>query len=447
VENSESRISRLKDHAGQIIRHVIESINPSNAVSRFIMREGHNLRIGQRMLNLDNFASLYVLSVGKGACAMADPVEDALGDRITGGLISSKYGHSHDMRILPVIEAAHPVPDSQSVMCAEKSRALASRLGERDLLLVLISGGGSAIWCGPVENLLLEHKQQVTSELLSCGATIHEINVVRKHLSCIKGGRLAEAAHPATVISLALSDVIGDDFTSISSGPTVSDPSTFADAVSIIRKYEIENSIPEKAARHLHRGVNGDYCDIPKPVDEMVQHDLQIIVGSNDLARQAATNLGKTLGYNTYVLDSPVTGEAREAAVMLSDIAKTIRTGTGQVEPPALVVAGGETIVRIKGNGKGGRNQEMALAAAIELAGTQNMLFVSFGTDGNDGPTDAAGAYADSNTLSLAAKQNLDASIYLNNNDSYNFFSRIGDLLITGPTGSNVMDIQLLFVI
>ena len=430
----------------KIIDNVINRIDPSKAVKRFLSLSGDTLSVGDNQLNLGTYGRITVIATGKGACAMAQAAESILADRIDAGLACTKYGHAANLKYSRVLEAAHPIPDEQSIVCANESLALAGSLGADDLLLVLISGGGSAIWCSPVEGLTLMDKRQVTDELLSCGATIHEINTVRKHLSRIKGGQLAVAAHPARVVTLALSDVIGDDLTSISSGPTVPDRYTFRDALNIINEYGLSDRIPPPAFEYLKNGHAGLNPETAKPFDESFSNDIQVIIGSNRIAVDAARETAESIGYNSHVVQGPVTGEAREAAINLCQLAKGIQSGQGPVESPAVIIAGGETTVAIKGDGRGGRNQEMALAAAIELESTEGITFVSFGTDGNDGPTDAAGGIADSHSLVKAVKHGMDASDYLSRNDSYTFLSKLDDLIVTGPTGSNVMDIQLIFV-
>ncbi|MBU1318561.1 MAG: glycerate kinase [candidate division Zixibacteria bacterium] len=439
-------IDGIRNHIDSIILQAIRSADPGNAVRNKLSRDGSIVIAGTRQLDLDDYSSLSVIAGGKGACSMARAAEDILGSRIAGGLVCTKHGYADTLKVLPVLEAGHPIPDKMSVRCADSAIEIASRLTNQDLLLVLLSGGASAVWCSPVQGVSLQDKQAVTSSLLSCGATIHEVNTVRKHLSRIKGGRLAEGAHPAAIITLVLSDVTGDDLTSISSGPTVPDPNTFRDAMGVIGRYDIAASIPGSALDHIQRGVIGEAPETPKPGDRSFENDYQIIVGSNSIARAAAADCGRSLGYNTVVIPDPIIGEARDAAVRLCGLAEQIASGKGLVEPPALIVAGGETTVTITGNGKGGRNQEMALAAAIELERLKNVTFVSFGTDGTDGPTDAAGAIADSDTIRKANAVGFNAQAYLANNDSYHFFQKLGDLIVTGPTGTNVMDIQLVFI-
>ncbi len=441
-----SVIGKLRDDAGAMIRRVIESVDPENAVKKQLSLDGSMLTVGPTRHNLEDYNRIVVLAGGKAACPMARATLDVLADYGKSGIVCTKYEHASEVDKLDVLEAAHPVPDEKSVECATRTIEIARNLGEEDLALVLISGGASAIWCGPVEGVTLDDKQVTTSALLRCGADIHEMNCIRKHLSVIKGGRLAETAHPARVISLMLSDVTGDDMTSIASGPTVPDPSTFSNALDIIEKYGIADKLPESVVSHLEAGARNPEMETPKPFAGDFEDDFQLIVGSNDRAKQAADELGQSLGYKTYVVERPLTGEARDAAHFLCNMAKEMREGRQNDGKPLMIIAGGETTVTIRGDGTGGRNQEMALQAAIELSSFPDVCFVSFGTDGNDGPTDAAGAYADSDTVLRARKQNLDPSAYLQNNDSYNFFKKLDDLVITGPTGTNVMDIQLVLI-
>lgn len=421
-------------------------MDPENAVKRQLSLDGTMLTVGPTKRNLEDYSRIVVLAGGKAACPMARATLDVLGTYAESGLVCTKYGHANEVDRLDVLEAAHPVPDDKSVECATRTIEIADGLGENDLAIVLISGGASAIWCGPIEGITLDDKQATTSALLRCGADIHEMNCIRKHLSVIKGGRLAETAHPAQVISMMLSDVTGDDMTSIASGPTVPDPSTFTNALDIIRKYDIADELPRSVISHLEEGARDPEMETPKSFAGDFEDDFQLIVGSNDRAKQAADELAQSLGYETYVVERPLSGEARDAAHFLCNMAKEMREGRHGNSEPLMIIAGGETTVTIRGNGTGGRNQEMALQAAIELSSFPDICFVSFGTDGNDGPTDAAGAYADSDTVLRARKENLDPSEFLKNNDSYNFFKKLDDLVMTGPTGTNVMDIQLVLI-
>jgi hydroxypyruvate reductase len=323
---------------------------------------------------------------------------------------------------------------------------LAQQAGERDLVLCLLSGGGSALSPAPPPGITLKEKQQLTGLLLECGATINEINTLRKHLSRLKGGQLARCAAPATLITLVLSDVVGDRLDVIASGPTVPDPSTFAECHEIIAQYALAERLPGSIRTYLQRGLSGDIPETPKAQDPVFARCQTVIIGSNRIALQAACAEAQALGYATLVLSSSVQGEAREIARFYAAIGREIRDSGMPLPPPACILSGGETTVTIQGAGKGGRNQEFALAAALDIAEWDGIVVLSGGTDGTDGPTDAAGAVADGQTLSRAQALGLDAESYLKRSDSYPFFAALDDLLMTGPTGTNVMDIYLVLV-
>jgi glycerate 2-kinase len=359
-------------------------------------------------------------------------VERLIGARITAGEINVKDGHGAKLRRIKINECGHPVPDQRGVAGARRIAQIASQAGPDDLVICLISGGASALLPLPAPSITLVQKQKITRSLLACGASIHEINCVRKHISAIKGGQLARLAYPATLLTLILSDVVGDDLDVIGSGPTVPDPSTVAGARAILNKYGIPNKL------HME--------ETPKPGDKVFQKTRNVIVGSNALAVDAAAIEAGRLGFNTLVLSTSLVGEAREVARVHAAIAREIQVAGRPVKVPACVISGGETTVTIRGKGLGGRNQEFALAAAIDIAGLGDTVILSAGTDGTDGPTDAAGAIADGATLARAQALHLDAPEYLANNDSYRFLDATGDLIKTGPTGTNVADIQLILV-
>ncbi|MCW9050500.1 MAG: glycerate kinase, partial [Deltaproteobacteria bacterium] len=323
---------------------------------------------------------------------------------------------------------------------------LASSADEKTLVICLISGGGSALMPLPVDGVTLEDKQETTKVLLACGATIHEINTIRKHLSFIKGGGLAKAVYPATLITLILSDVVGDDLDSIASGPCVPDSRTFADCRLILRKYAIETEIPSSVVRHIDSGIAGKVPETPGTGQVFFEKTQNVVVGSNFNALLRAKEKADLLGYNTLLISSMLEGETRDVAANHIAIAREIQLHGLPLLRPACLLSGGETTVRIRGTGKGGRNQEFVLAAAIKMSGMNDVLILSAGTDGNDGPTDAAGAIADHSTLERAVALGLDPSRYLDNNDSYNFFDKLGDLYKTGPTNTNVMDLRIVLV-
>lgn len=411
---------------------------------------------GPRSWNLASFDRILVLGFGKAGARMALGAQDALGDRITGGLVAVKKGHAEPCERIEIIEAAHPIPDATSVTAACRILELAREADERTLVLVLVSGGGSAILCAPRNDgerpLTLSDKAAVTCELLASGAEIHEINAVRRHLSAVKGGALAAALAPAAVVSLILSDVVGDELSSIASGPTVPDPSTWADALAIVRRFGILDRIPPNVSALLVDGVAGRVQDTPKPGDPAFSRVANLVIGSNRLAALTAVSKARELGYETLYLGSRVTGEAREIARFYLGMALDCAANNSPMRVPACLVAGGETTVTIKGDGLGGRNQEMALAFLVGLSESnvelaKRITFLSAGTDGNDGPTDAAGAFADLGLLEAARRADLSPRGYLARNDSYRLFDATSGLLRTGPTNTNVCDLQILLVV
>ncbi len=401
--------------------------------------------------NLNDYNQIIVIGAGKAAARMAKAIEKILGSRITDGMISVKYGHTEALSKIRMMEAGHPVPDNNSLAAAEQILNLAKSADEKTLVINLISGGGSALLCLPYKNdefeCSLEDKQETTKLLLECGAEINEINTVRKHLSLIKGGRLAEAIYPAEAVNLILSDVVGDRLDSIASGLTVADSSTYKEAVRIIDKYKIKKALPTDAARILMLGEAGTAAETPKKGSPVFRKVKNILIGSNPAACKSAEAAANSLGYNTAVLSSQITGEAREAAKFYLGICRDIRRGLGLLPRPACIIAGGETTVTIRGRGLGGRNQEMALSFLSELNNEQGIFFLSGGTDGNDGPTDAAGAFAAADIAAAGRAAGLSIQEYLNNNDSYNYFDKAGGLLKTGPTNTNVCDLQIMIVV
>jgi len=418
-----------RHHALKIFRAALQAADPEGAVLNHISFDGRVLKVGRQRYDLSAFDRIHVVGAGKASAAMAHAVESLLGRRIAGGWINVPEGTAARLRRIHLHPSGHPVPDERGAEGARRILEIAKSAGPRDLLICVVSGGASALLPAPSPPLTLAEKQALTRQLLASGATIHEFNTVRKHLSLIKGGQLAHAAHPATVVSLLLSDVVGDDPGVIGSGPTVADPSTCADAVQILKKYKIQ--MPLEA---LH--------ETPKRL-ERCHH---VIAGSNRQAIDAAGRCARALGYHTSVLSTSIVGETRDIASMHAAIAREILAAGRPLRRPACLLSGGETTVTLRGKGLGGRNQEFVLAAILALEGTGPVTILSAGTDGIDGPTDAAGAIADSETLRRAAALNLDARRSLDNNDSFHFFEPLDALLKTGPTGTNVMDIRILLI-
>lgn len=438
--------ARLRRDALRIFQSSLDAADPAKAVARAVARSGDMLRVGRKTYRLDHYDRVVVLGAGKASAVMARAIERILGSRISAGLVNTKYGHLAKLRRIELNECGHPVPDEAGIEGARRIAALAAGCGPNDLVFCLISGGASALTPLPAPGIALEEKQAVTKALLACGASIHEINAVRKHISGIKGGQLARLAAPATVISLMLSDVIGDSLDVIGSGPTAPDPSTFASAWAVIEKYGIAGQIPAPVAGRFEAGIAGRIAETPKPGDACFEKTRNIIIGSNRLAVDAAARKARELGYKPVVLSTFIEGETREIASMHAAIAREVLASGHPSKPPVCFISGGETTVTIRGNGLGGRNQEFALAAALALSGLPDIVALSGGTDGTDGPTDAAGAISDGATVERALALGLNPSAALANNDSYPFFEALGDLVKTGPTGTNVMDVRLLLV-
>ena len=437
-------MSNLRRHANEIFKHVLGTLDPEQLVKEKVSILDSTLVVEEREYDLNNYENIYVVGGGKACAPMAKAMEDILGDKIDDGLIVVKYNHGLPLKKIETIEASHPIPDKNGVRGTSNILRLLSKTGEKDLIICLISGGGSALLVQPHKEITLQDIQTTSAELLASGAAIDEINTVRKHLSSIKGGQIAKAAYPSTLITLILSDVVGDPMDIIASGPTVPDESTFEDAYAIIQKYSLQEKMPNSACGFLKRGKMGKIEETPEAGNEIFDNTQNIIVGSNRIALEAAEKRAREMGYNTIILSSLVEGESRDAAKFLAAIAKEVsRTGT-PIPKPACIIAGGETTVTIRGKGKGGRNQEFALSAAMEIEGCEGVVILSAGTDGTDGPTDATGAIVDFNTCKDArVKFSRNPEEFLNNNDSYNFFKKTGEHIITGPTMTNVMDIMI----
>jgi hydroxypyruvate reductase len=424
----------------------VAAADPGRCLHQALAVTGDELRCGSLRFPLDTISSLRLVGAGKATAAMAAAAEAILGDRIDCGAINTKYGHALPLRRVKTFAAGHPVPDEAGVAGARRQLELLANLEPDALVLGLFSGGGSALLPAPAEGLTLAEKQETTRLLLACGATIDEINALRKHLSAIKGGLLARAAAPARVVALMLSDVIGDPLDTIASGPTHPDATTFGDCLALVDRYDLRDQLPPSVRQHLEAGVRGERPETPKPKDPCFARAESLVIGNSRLAIDAAANQASTLGYEVCVLTSRLQGEARHAATALVSIAQETAETNRPIARPACLIAGGETTVTLRGDGKGGRNQELALAAALQLDGWPAITLLSGGTDGTDGPTDAAGALADGQTLSRARAQGLDARAFLDRHDSYPFFAALDDLVITGPTGTNVMDLQIVLI-
>jgi hydroxypyruvate reductase len=438
--------SDLKRIATQIFRAGLSAVAPEKCVRRSLHVRSETVEVGGAAYPLDRINRLFLIGFGKASAAMAQPVEALLGNHIHDGLIITKYGHAVPLRRCRVMEAGHPVPDENGARATAALLDLVAAATPEDLIVCMVSGGGSALTPAPAPGIDLADKQATTRMLLACGADIHEINTIRKHLSRIKGGQLCRHANGAAMVSLILSDVIGDDLDIIASGATAPDRSTFSDCLTILSRHGLGERVPAAVRRHLAAGAKGRIAETPKPDDPLFGRVANHIVGSIADALDAAQREARRQGFFPLVLSSTIQGEAREVAKVLCAVAREVRCAGRPVSPPACLLCGGETTVTLKGRGKGGRNMELALAAGIELAGLARTLLLSAGTDGTDGPTDAAGAFAHAATLPRADALNCPAHRHLAENNAYPFFQALGDLLITGPTRTNVMDMQVVLI-
>lgn len=440
LEPPRDRHQRLEALA--ILAAALEAVDPYQAVLRHLQRAGDRLTIGSESIDLGDVDRVIVVGGGKAGAPMAAAVEDILGDRITAGWVNVKFGHAGPTRLVRVHEAGHPIPDEAGLAGTRAITAMLQGLTPRDLVMCLLSGGGSALLTQPRAGVSLIDLQLTTTLLLRAGAAIDELNVVRKQLDEIKGGGLARLAAPAHLVTLVLSDVIGDRLDVIASGPTTTSTSTAADARAILDRYGLWQALPESVARSLDEKS----ADATATRASASAIGTTVIVGSNRLAVEAALGAAREGGFATLDLGSYLQGEAREVGRVLGGVARSIATEGRPLSPPACVIGGGETTVTVRGEGRGGRNQELALGAALEVAGLGSVVVASLGTDGSDGPTDAAGAIVDGTTLHRARAAGLDPHLSLAQNDVYAFFEPLGDLLRTGPTQTNVNDVMLALV-
>jgi hydroxypyruvate reductase len=437
--------------ARAIFSKALSAVDPSKILKDRIRIQRDRLCVkmegdSEKDFDLSTFDNIFLVGSGKASAVMAQAIEEIFGDRLTKGLITTKYGHLLPLNKTKVIEAGHPIPDQKGYEGAKKVQRLLKESGPKDLVIFILSGGGSALLPFPADQIDLKEKQEVTQFLLDCGADIKEINTVRKHISMIKGGWLAKWAYPSTVIGFILSDVVGDRLDAIGSGPTVPDPSTFEDAFEILKKYNLLREISPSIQKRLRSGKEGKIEETPKPGEVVFEKVYNSLIGSNSLALFEAKKEAESLGFNTVILSSSIEGETREAARFHTAVAKEVIYSANPIPRPACILSGGETTVTIKGNGLGGRNQEFVLAGALEISGVEKVVLLSGGTDGTDGPTEAAGALADHTTVQRAKTMGLNPKAHLENNDAYPFFQKLGDLLITGPTHTNVMDVRILLV-
>ena len=434
----------------EVMAAALKSVDPRGAVRSALRVDRASILVGGKRYNIHPHSRIFVVGGGKAGAPMAEAACEVLGDRVRGGVVVVKDGHLGDLgsRLghVKLYEAGHPVPDQRGVAASGRLADLLSEATKDDLIIALISGGGSALLTLPAPGLLLPEIQTLTSELLRCGATINEINTVRKHCLRIAGGGLAALAAPARVASLIISDVVGSPFDVIASGPTAPDPSTFADAWAVIQNHRLEDVLPSAVTSHLRRGMDGELAATPKPDAPLWRRVYNNLVASNLTASEAAVAAARERGFEATLLTTFLEGEAREVGRAFASIARELVRRRASRERPILFVAGGETTVTLRGRGQGGRNQELALAAVHGLAGLPGVLMATLATDGGDGPTDAAGATVTGGTLELARARGIDPDEFLQRNDSYNFFAPLGALLRPGPTLTNVNDLLFLLV-
>ncbi|MGQ9851290.1 MAG: glycerate kinase type-2 family protein [Aggregatilineaceae bacterium] len=436
----------LHAQALDVLDAALTAANPAQAIRRTLRRDGDTLLVADRPYDLQQFRRVLVVGAGKATAPMARAVEELLADRLTAGTVTVKYGYTEPVERITIHEAGHPVPDAAGVTATQAMVELLRGADAHTLVLCLISGGGSALMPLPVPGVTLADLQALTEALLRSGAPIQALNTVRKHLSQVAGGQLARLAYPATVVALIVSDVVGSPLDVIASGPTVADESTFHQAWQVLEQYGVLAQVSEAIRQHLHRGMSGAIPETPKPGDPALASVHNVVIADNARAAEAAAERATTLGFNTLLLTTYLEGEAREVGRVLAALAREMAWRGHPIPPPACLIAGGETTVTVRGNGKGGRNQELVLSAALSIRGLANVVIASLATDGTDGPTDAAGGLVDGHTVACGEAAGGNAIAALNDNDSHTFLQRANALLVTGPTNTNVNDLMAVFV-
>lgn len=445
IRNGETKLNRkARALALRSLESALNAVDPKQIIKSKLLLKNLTLHVNGYSIDLKKFKNIYVIGGGKASGSMAEALEQVLGNSITNGLVNVPRSSKNKTDIIKLHEASHPIPDEAGVEGTRRMLKIAEQAKEDDLIICLISGGGSSLMPLPRGKISIADKKEITNALLKCGATINEINTVRKHISDFKGGWLAKKAYPSSILNLILSDVVGDPLDFIASGPTVPDSTTFSDAIKVLKKYRLWSKAPASIRKVLSDGEKGLIPETPKANDEAFKRVYNVVVGNNRLASLTAQKYLKSEGLNTLLLTSTLEGEARHVGIMLASIVHEVSVSGNPVPKPAGIIAGGETTVTVTGKGLGGRNQEIALAAAQKLNDMNGVVVASLSTDGVDGPTDAAGAIADGKTLVRAAKMGLTPEEYLAENDSYHFFSKLGDLIFTGPTGTNVNDVSVI---
>jgi len=431
--------------AEQIFLAGVESVLPDKLITAAMSVTGNMLKIGDLKISLDKTKNIYVIGAGKASAIMALEVEKILGDRITKGHIIVKYGHSTQLKLIKITEAGHPFPDANGFSATKSVLEIANNAKADDLVICLLSGGGSSLLCDCPEELTPDDLILVSKLLVNCGAGIKEINAVRKHLSKVKGGQLAATVYPATLVSMILSDVIGDHLDIIASGPTAPDPTTFIDALEVLEKFSVKQSLPARIIDFLYSGAMCKIPETPKPGDKVFEKTRNILIGTNKIALESARLKAQEYNINAVIIEDELQGDVVSVSEYLIEMAIQFRNDQNEVKP-VCILFGGETTVRMTGKGSGGRNQHLALLLAKLLADKPGITILCAGTDGNDGPTRAAGAVVDSETIPYAISRKVDPDKYLNDFNSYSFFNKTSGHIITGPTKTNVMDIVVVIV-
>ncbi|MEX0829294.1 MAG: glycerate kinase [Nitrospirales bacterium] len=438
--------TRIKGILKALLQGSLKASDPRQAMEQLIVRKGSYLSVNEMRFDLSQYQRIVCVGAGKASAHMAQTLERILGGYLEGGMVIVKDGYRTHTHTVQIVEASHPLPDTRGVRATKQILNFVRALTKKDLLIVLLSGGASSLLCAPAPGLTLNDKRRTTNLLLRIGATIQDINTVRKHLSAVKGGQLTQATS-AIILTVVLSDVLGDDMAIIGSGPTVPDPTTFQEAKTILEHYRILSRVPESIRKHLAHGIQGHLFETWKSKRLYSPRHQSIILANNQTAIDGVAKEAKRLGLRPHLLDSPLQGEAKDVGTILGAIAKGIRKFGNPIRPPACLIAGGEPTVTVTGKGKGGRAQECMLAAAQELAGLTNVVVAGFGTDGTDGPTDAAGAMVDGTTVKRGMEKGLSIETMLERHDSYSFFKQVGGHIITGPTHTNVNDIYLIIAV
>lgn len=451
VKNKEQLINNGKTPRDCEGRHLLidayeaalGAVEPQRIIKSQLTLNNNILVVHGHSLELKRFKNIFVIGAGKASGSMAEALEDLLGERISRGIVNVPHGLEHKTGRIIINHAGHPVPDEPGVYGARAMAELAGQAGVEDLLICLISGGGSSLMPLPRGEISLQDKRIITSAMLRSGAKIGEVNTVRKHISAIKGGWLAQKAFPATVLNLVLSDVPGDPLDFIASGPTVADSTTFADAAGILHRFDLFNSAPPAVKEVISLGLAGKIEDTPKAGDPFFSQVINCVIGNNHMAVQACAARLEDAGLQTILLPKTIDGDADETGLKLAELA----VKTAYSSKRFAIIAGGENTVKLRGSGRGGRNQQMALAAAESISGIDGLVFAALSTDGIDGPTDASGALVDGNTCSRAIQAGLNLKDFSEQNDSYAFFHNLNDLVFTGYTGTNVNDLYIALVV